>query len=96
MQERHLYRKQYIDSFAEAFLTVSAETVIAALWPVGDKSAADISKLCSEALSHAKKTMMEHDLPVIGQIVQHLYAMELTSHFSCNFYVKMFNLFQHD
>ena len=64
--------QEAVDSLAEAFLTAGAETVIAALWPVGDKSAADISKFFyekvttpgtqpSEALSRAKKTMMERD-----------------------------------
>ena len=61
-----------MDSLAEAFLTAGAETVIAALWPFRDKPAADISKLFyekvtvpdtrpSDALTHAKKTMMECD-----------------------------------
>ena len=64
--------QEAVDSLAEAFLTAGAETVIAALWPVADKTAADISKLFyenvtipgtrpSEALPHAKKTIMEHN-----------------------------------
>jgi CHAT domain-containing protein len=64
--------QEAVDSLAEAFLTAGAETVIAALWPIADKSAADISKLFyekvttpgtrpSDALTHAKKTVMERD-----------------------------------
>ena len=64
--------QEAVDSLAEAFLTAGAETVIATLWPVGDESAADISKLFyakvtdpgtrpSEALTHAKRAMMERD-----------------------------------
>ena len=64
--------QEAVDSLAEAFLTAGAETVIAALWPVRDKSAADISKLFykkvtvpgtrpSDALTHAKKTMEERN-----------------------------------
>lgn len=65
--------QEAVDSLAEAFLTAGAETVIAALWPVADESAAGISKLFykkvtipgtrpSEALTHTKKTMIEHDV----------------------------------
>ena len=64
--------QEAVDSLAEGFLTAGAETVIAALWPIADESAADISKLFyekltapgtrpSDALTHAKKTMMKHD-----------------------------------
>ena len=62
--------QEAVDSLAEAFLTAGAETVIAALWPVADKTAADISKifyekvtvpgtLPSNALTHAKKIIMK-------------------------------------
>ena len=58
------------DSLARAFLTAGVETVIASLWPVGDKSCAEISKFFyekvttpgirpSEALSYAKNRFKE-------------------------------------
>ena len=61
------------DSLAEAFLVAGAETVIAALWPVGDESATEISKLFyerltvpgvrpSEALSYAKTRLREGEM----------------------------------
>lgn len=64
--------QEAVDSLAEAFLTAGAETVIAALWPIADESAANISKLFyekvttpgtrpSDALTHAKRTVMERD-----------------------------------
>lgn len=60
------------DSLAEAFLTAGAETVIAALWPIGDKPATEMSKLFysrvtnpgirpSEALKYAKNKLRELD-----------------------------------
>ena len=62
--------QEAVDSLAEAFLSAGVETVIATLWPVEDKAAADISKLfykkvitpgiCpSEALAYAKKHLRD-------------------------------------
>jgi len=48
--------QEAVDSLAEAFLMAGAETVTAALWPVGDKSA---SQLLTSANSSTRKRLLQ-------------------------------------